>query len=378
MPTDSPLSLIAELTYRCPLHCPYCSNPVPLDGARRRDELTTAQWTRVFEQAAQLGVLQLGLTGGEPMLRRDLEALTAAASRAGLYTTLVTSGVPFSPARAGALRAAGLDHVQVSLQDSDAAGAALIAGRRCFERKLEAARQVVALGLPLTINVVVHRHNLGRVAEMIDLAHSLGAQRLELANAQYHGWAAVNRSALMPMREQLEAAEHVVARARERLASRLQILWVLSDYHEEYPKPCMGGWGRQAIVVTPTGDALPCHSASALPGLEFPNVREHPLAAIWFDSQLFNRFRGTGWMTDPCRSCPLGRQQLDFGGCRCQAFWLTGRPEATDPACHLSPQHGVAVSARRTASEAMVYRRVGTAERRHPNESAPMPVSSAD
>ena len=349
MPTANPLVLIAELTYRCPLHCPYCSNPVDCGSAAYRDELSTEHWARVFREASALGVLQLGLTGGEPMARRDLEQLTAHAHGVGLYTTLVTSAVPFPPHRVRALRAAGLDHVQISFQDADPEVADLIAGRPAFAGKVEAARLVVALGLPLTINVVLHRRNLDRVEDIIAMAVELGATRLELANTQYHGWAATNRSWLMPDARQVETAERQVMAARARLASRMQILWVLPDYHEDLPKPCMGGWGRDAIVVTPGGDALPCQSAATLSDLTFENVRDRSLEHIWFESEGFNRFRGIDWMSGPCRGCPLGRQEIDFGGCRCQAFQLAGSASATDPTCHLSPHHR-AVRAARTRS----------------------------
>lgn len=346
MPTPDPLLLIAELSYRCPLHCPYCSNPLELGHARVGEELTTAEWARVFEEAAALGVLQLALTGGEPLVRRDLEQLARVAREVGLYSTLVTAGTPLTRRRAEALREAGLDHVQVSIQDSDPAASDRIAGTSAFGRKLEAARLARELGFPLTINVVLHRHNLDRVESIIELAEELGAQRLELANTQYQGWAAINRAALMPTRAQLEAGEEAVARARERLGRRMEILWVLPDYFEELPKPCMGGWAREAILVNPFGEVLPCQSAATIPGLAFDSVRERPLQEIWFDSEALQRFRGTDWMLEPCRSCPLERREVDFGGCRCQALLLTGDARATDPVCHLSPQHGLVVAAR--------------------------------
>jgi pyrroloquinoline quinone biosynthesis protein E len=293
------------------------------------------------------------------MVRRDLEQLTAIASEAGLYSTLVTSAIPFPRARARALHEAGLDHVQISFQDGQPESSDRIAGRQAFQRKLEAARLVVALGLPLTVNVVLHRQNLDRIEEIIALAEELGARRLELANTQYHGWAVLSRAALMPTVEQIEAGEQAVARARERLGPRMEILWVLPDYYEEYPKPCMGGWGREAIVVAPNGDALPCQAAATVPGLAPENVRERSLGEIWFESDAFNRFRGTAWMTDPCRSCPLGRQEIDFGGCRCQALQLTGSARAADPVCHLSPHHALVLAARAEATagaDALVYR----------------------
>jgi PqqA peptide cyclase len=346
MPAPSPLLLIAELSYRCPLHCPYCSNPLEIAADRYRDELSAQEWERVFDEAAALGVLQLALTGGEPMVRKDIVELARAATTSGLYSTLVTSAIPFPQGRAQALKQAGLDHVQISIQDSDRVRSDEISGISSFGRKIEAARLVQELGFPLTINVVLHRRNLDRVAEIIALAEKLGARRLELANTQYHGWAVVNRAALMPTREQVAEGERTVIRERKRLGSRMEILWVLPDYYEELPKPCMGGWGREAIVVTPNGDVLPCQAAATIPGLRFDNVRERSLVDIWFESDAFQRFRGTDWMREPCRSCPLGRQEIDFGGCRCQALALTGDPASTDPACHLSPDHQAVVSAR--------------------------------
>jgi PqqA peptide cyclase len=346
MPAADPLLLVAELTYRCPLHCPYCSNPLAIGAARHRDELCRDEWGRVFREAAALGVLQLALTGGEPMVRRDIVELARASTESGLYSTLVTSGIPFGRERVEALKEAGLDHVQISLQDSDPIGADEIAGTASFARKLQAAALVRELDLPLTINVVLHRRNLDRVDAIISLAERLGARRLELANTQYHGWAAVNRAALMPTRDQLERGERAVTRARERLGPSMEILWVLPDYHERLPKPCMGGWARDAIVVTPNGDVLPCQAAGSIRGLGIENVRDMPLAEIWFGSDAFERFRGTAWMQEPCRSCPLDRQRVDFGGCRCQALALAGDAAATDPVCHLSPYHHVVVGAR--------------------------------
>jgi pyrroloquinoline quinone biosynthesis protein E len=351
MPASNPLLLIAELTYRCPLHCPYCSNPVDIGAGRHREELSGEEWARVFREATELGVLQLALTGGEPMARRDIVELVAASTENGLYSTLVTSGLPFPRKRAEALRAAGLDHVQISFQDSDPTTGDAIAGTASFARKLEAAALAKELGFPLTINVVLHRRNLDRIEAIIALAEEFGARRLELANTQYHGWALINRSALMPSREQLEHGERAVARARERLGPKMEILWVLPDYYEDLPKPCMGGWARDAVLVQPNGSVLPCQAAATIPGLPIENVRERPLREIWFESEMFNRFRGTEWMAEPCRSCVLGRQELDFGGCRCQALALTGDAAATDPVCHLSPHHQIVVEAREAANQ---------------------------
>jgi PqqA peptide cyclase len=363
MQTRNPLLLIAELSYKCPLHCPYCSNPLTIGDARYSEELSTEDWVRVFHEAAELGVLQLALTGGEPLVRRDVEELASAARDAGLYSTLVTAGTPFTRARAEALREAGLDHVQVSIQDSDPIESDRIAGTKAYARKIEAARLARELGFPLTVNVVLHRQNLDRIEAIIALAEELGARRVELANTQYQGWAAINRTALMPTRAQLEHGERVVHEARERLGPRMEILWVLPDYYEEYPKPCMGGWGRDAMVVTPNGDVLPCQAASTIPGLEIENARDRPLGEIWFESGAFQRFRGTDWMPEPCRSCPLDRQELDFGGCRCQALALVGDASAVDPVCHLSPHHDLVVAAREAAQEEpegaeLVYRTI--------------------
>jgi PqqA peptide cyclase len=351
MATPNPLLLIAELTYRCPLKCPYCSNPTDIGASRYEEELSTEEWQRVFAEASALGVLQLALTGGEPMARRDIVELVGASTENALYSTLVTSALPFPRRRVERLRDAGLDHVQISLQDGEQAGNDAIAGTTSFARKIEAATLARELGFPLTINTVLHRRNLNRVEEIIALAEELGARRLELANTQYHGWALLNRSALMPSREQLETAERAVGRARERLGAKMEILWVLPDYYEQLPKPCMGGWAHDAILVQPNGDVLPCQAAGSIPGLVLENVRERSLGEIWFESEMFQRFRGTGWMQEPCRSCPLGRQEQDFGGCRCQALALTGDAAATDPVCHLSPSHHLVVDAREAANQ---------------------------
>src|SRR5919198_2027211 len=276
MPPPKPYTLVAELSYRCPLHCPYCSNPVAIGGERFRAELETAHWTRLFEEARALGVLQLALTGGEPMVHRDLDELVVAARQAGLYSTLVTAGIHFTPERAARLKEAGLDHVQVSVQSPDPEQNDRIAGTRSFEKKMVAARAARELGFPLTINCVLHRHNLDRIEELLDLALELGAQRLELANTQYYGWAVANQAALMPSWGQLRRAEDAVQRFRERVGPKVDVLWVLPDFYEELPKPCMGGWGRTAMVIAPNGDVLPCQAASTIPGLEFANVRDHP------------------------------------------------------------------------------------------------------
>lgn len=345
-----PLWLLAELTYRCPLQCPYCSNPLEFGTRRFRSELTTEEWCRVFREAKGLGVLQLGLSGGEPLLRIDLEKLVACARGLGLYSTLVTSAYRLRQDRLAALKEAGLDHVQISIQAAEEALSDHVAGTASFRDKLAAARWTKELGFPLTLNVVLHRKNLHQVGDLIALAESLGAERIELANTQYYGWALHNRAALLPTRDQLEAANEVVERERERLAGRFEIVWVLPDYYEEYPKPCMGGWGSRYLTVTPAGEVWPCHGAGAIRTLRFENVRDHPLEWIWRESPAFNRFRGDDWMPEPCRSCP--RKSVDFGGCRCQAFMLTGDAAATDPVCTLSAHRPLVDAAIREAEGA--------------------------
>jgi pyrroloquinoline quinone biosynthesis protein E len=334
-PDPVPLGLLAELTYRCPLRCPYCSNPENLGSYR--GELSTEHWCRVLDEARELGVLQVHLSGGEPLLRRDLAELVAHAHRLGMYTGLVTSGVPLTESRFAALVQAGLDHVQLSVQDDAAATADAIAGVRAHERKLAAAAMVTGHGLPLTINAVLHRGNIGHVAGLTELAGRMGADRLELANTQYYGWARRNWAALLPTRAQVEAAEHDVQLARGRLGRAMEIVYVVADYYEDRPKPCMYGWGIRQLIIAPNGDALPCPSAAQIPDLGVANVCDEPLGAIWYSSPAFNRFRGTDWMPEPCRSCP--RKEIDFGGCRCQAYQLTGDPAVTDPVCSLSPHH---------------------------------------
>ena len=344
-PAPRPYTLVAELTYKCPLRCVYCSNP--LEYGRHEDGLDTAAWLRVFREAEALGVVQLNLSGGEPLVRKDLEALIEGARTLDLYTNLITGGIPLTRDRLRRLRDLGLDNVQLSIQDARGPASDRIAGLETFERKLEVGRWVKELGLPLTVNTVLHRENLGRVAEIVALAEGLAADRLELANAQYVGWALANRRALLPSRQQLDRARAEALAARRRLKGKTEILFVTPDYYTDYPKACMDGWGRRFIVVSPDGLALPCHAAHALPGLRFENVRQRPLDAIWRDSAGFNAFRGEAWMPEPCRSCP--RRAEDFGGCRCQAFHLTGNAAVTDPACSLAPDHGLIEAARREA-----------------------------
>jgi pyrroloquinoline quinone biosynthesis protein E len=333
----APIGLLAELTHRCPLACPYCSNPLALEA--RGSELSTASWARVFREAAALGVLQVHLSGGEPLARQDIVALTAAAHDSGLYTNLITSAVGLDARRLAALQQAGLDHVQISLQDADEASADRIGGYAGGHvRKLSAALAVVEAGMALTINAVVHRANIGRIAAMAAIAADLGAGRVEIAHAQYYGWALKNRAALMPTRAQVDAAVITLAELRERYAGVLVIDAVIPDYYARRPKPCMGGWGSRSLNITPSGRALPCHAAETIPGLEFWSVEQHSLRDIWLHSPAFTAFRGTGWMAEPCRSCP--QAEIDFGGCRCQAMAIAGDARATDPACELSPLHG--------------------------------------
>jgi pyrroloquinoline quinone biosynthesis protein E len=341
------LGLLAELTYRCPLHCPYCSNPTEFSPTEA--ELTTAEWERVLGEAGKLGVLHIHFSGGEPLLRPDLPELVRSARAAGLYTNLLTSGVGLIPARGEQLQKAGLDSMQISFQADEAEAADTIAGVPAHARKLEAARLVVELGLPLTLNVVLHRGNIGRIEALVALAEELGAERLELANTQYYGWALANRESLLPSRIQAEQAQAAATAAAERLRGRMQVVYVLPDYLGDRPKPCMNGWGQRHLTVNPVGDVLPCPTAGVISGLQFENVRRRSLRWIWEESEAFNRFRGTRWMREPCRSCP--EREKDFGGCRCQAALLTGDAANTDPACGLSPHHeAVAAQAERAST----------------------------
>ncbi|HLW27360.1 MAG TPA: pyrroloquinoline quinone biosynthesis protein PqqE [Kiloniellales bacterium] len=355
--TPAPLGLLAELTHRCPLQCPYCSNPVDL--IRRSQELDTQTWCRVFSEAADLGVLQMHLSGGEPTARKDLEELVRHASGVGIYTNLITAGVNVSGERLEVLAAAGLDHVQLSMQGADPVTTDKISGMAgAHLRKRNFAGEVHRLGLPLTLNAVIHRANIHQIADFIDLALELGAKRIEIAHAQYYAWALKNRAALMPRREQVLEAQRVVEEARAQLKGRLVIDSVVPDYYARYPKPCMNGWGRQSLNVTPSGQVLPCHAAETIPGLEFWNVQDHGLSDIWYHSPAFNAFRGTDWMPELCRSCE--RREIDWGGCRCQALAIAGDASATDPACHKSPLHQQLLDmaeADSEAEESYVYRR---------------------
>ena len=332
-----PLWLLAELTYACPLQCPYCSNPV--DFARTKGELTTEQWIDTLREGRQIGAVQLGFSGGEPLVRRDLEDLVSEARTLGYYTNLITSAIGMDADRVRRLRDAGLDHIQISFQASDAALNNHFAGTDAFAHKVAMARAVKEQGYPMVLNVVLHRHNIDRTEAILDMALDLGADYVELANTQYYGWAFHNRHQLLPTREQLERSEAVANRYKEAHGDRMRILYVIPDYYANRPKPCMNGWGRVFLSVAPDGTALPCQGARMLPGLEFPKVTEHPLAWIWNESPAFNRFRGEGWMKEPCRSCP--ERDKDFGGCRCQAWLVTGDPASTDPVCDLSPDRGL-------------------------------------
>ena len=346
-PPSPPIGLLVELTHRCPLSCPHCSNPLALE--RPADEIDTAVWARVFKEAADIGALHVHLSGGEPTARRDIVELTRAASQAGLYTNLITSGIGVSETLLAGLVEAGLDHLQLSFQGTDVETNDRLGGYSGgYVKKRAVAAMTTRAGLPLTINAVIHRGNLHQVGAFIDLAVELGARRLEVAHTQYYGWALANRAALMPAKDNVEAAIALVEDARKRLAGILVIDMVVPDYYARYPKPCAGGWGRLAINVTPTGKVLPCHAAESIPGLEFWNVRDHSLAEIWNENPAFNAFRGYEWMKEPCRSCE--RREVDFGGCRCQAMALAGDARATDPACWKSPLHETI--ANRAAEEA--------------------------
>lgn len=333
-----PMALLAELTHRCPLACPYCSNPLELTGIKQ--ELATEEWIRVFREAAALGVLHLHLSGGEPASRRDLVELTRAAVDLGLYSNLITSGVGLSEKRLAELGAAGLDHVQLSIQGSTSEMADRVGGYRGgYERKMAVAGWVANAGIPLTVNAVCHKQNMDQLQDMLDLAASLGARRIEIATVQFHGWAVKNRAALMPTREQVLRANALVEKAREELKGVLVIDYVPADHHSTYPKACMGGWGRVGLNVAPDGKVLPCHAAETIPSLSFDNVRDKGLTEIWYQGDAFNVFRGDDWMQEPCRTCD--RKHIDFGGCRCQAMALAGDPNATDPVCIRSPLRGL-------------------------------------
>jgi pyrroloquinoline quinone biosynthesis protein E len=329
-----PLALIAELTHRCPLHCVYCSNPLELTA--RADELSTEVWSRVFREAAEAGVLQIDFTGGEPLARPDIVDLVRAARGTGLYVNLITSGLPLDEARLDEIVQAGLDHIQLSFQGATEASANEISGTKAHAHKLRVLGWLKQHRVALTLNFVIHRGNIDHLAEMLALAESSSAGRIEFANVQYYGWAFANRENLLPTREQLDRSIELLKRAEERLRGKIHVEFVVPDYYAKYPKACMGGWGQKLMLVTPTGDALPCHAAQVIPGLRFDNLKDHSLIEIWEKSVAFQKFRGEEWMPEPCKSCD--RRSRDFGGCRCQAFLLTGDAAATDPVCSLAPQ----------------------------------------
>jgi pyrroloquinoline quinone biosynthesis protein E len=333
--------LLAELTYRCPLHCVFCYNPV--DFARQEEELGTEDWLRVLRQGREMGAVQLGLSGGEPLVRDDLEVIVAEAHRLGFYSNLLTSGVGLTADRAAALRAAGLDHVQLSFQDSTREMNDFLSHTKTFELKNRVAKIIKDQGWPMVMNVVIHRMNIDHIDRIIGMAHEMGAEYLELANTQYYSWAMVNRDQLLPTHAQLRHAETVTDAWRARLGESMRIFFVAPDYHEGQAKKCVNGWGNMFMTIAPDGAALPCHTARMLPGLQFPNVRDQSLRDIWFDSEGFNRYRGTGWMKEPCSSCEFKEQ--DLGGCRCQAYMLAQDAAAADPVCRKSPHHDLVLAA---------------------------------
>jgi PqqA peptide cyclase len=329
----TPLALIAELTHRCPLHCVYCSNPLEMDA--RANELGTAEWSRVFREAAELGVLQADFTGGEPLARPDIVELVSAARSAGLYVNLISSGLPLDEARLEKLVAAGLDHFQLSFQGARPEIAAEISGTTTHAQKLRVLEWLGRHRVAVTLNFVMHRRNMEQLEEMLAIAEASCATRVEFANVQYYGWAFANRENLLPAREQLETSLEILRQAQERLRGKMRIEYVVPDYYAKFPKACMGGWGRKLMLVAPSGDVLPCHAARVIPGLTFENVKERGLREIWESSAAFQKFRGEEWMQQPCSSCE--RRSVDFGGCRCQAMLLVNDSAATDPVCSLSP-----------------------------------------
>jgi pyrroloquinoline quinone biosynthesis protein E len=359
----APVGMLCELTHRCPLQCPYCSNPTDLE--RANTELTTAEWQDVMRQAGELGILQVHLSGGEPTARKDLEEILDAAVKAGLYTNLITAGVTLTRDRMMKLAEIGLDHVQLSIQDVDPENADRISAYKGgFAKKIEVSQWAKEAGMALTINAPIHRQNIHNVPRMIEFAIECGAGRIEIAHVQYYAWALLNRSSLMPTRESFMTAAKQVEEAREKYKGIIVIDMVVPDYYAKFPKPCMGGWAKQILNVTPSGRVLPCHAAESITHLQFDNVKDRKLADIWLNGDVFNKYRGTEWMKEPCRSCP--RKEIDFGGCRCQAFALTGDATNTDPACSLSPMHEewakVAEVESHSTPPEFVYRRVGAAK----------------
>lgn len=353
-----PLWLLAELTYSCPLQCPYCSNP--LDMADHKQELGTDEWIKVLRDARKMGATQLGFSGGEPLMRKDLEILIKEARSLGYYTNLITSGIGMDEARVRAFREAGLDHIQVSFQASSEELNNFLCGSDSFQHKLEMARQVKAQGYPMVLNFVLHHHNIDDVAAILELSKALEADYVELATTQYYGWAKHNQNNLMPTREQVVNAEAIAHQYQRDLEGKMRILYVVPDYFEDRPKPCMNGWGSIFLTIAPDGTALPCHSARIIPGLELPNVKQYSIDWIWNESRDFNQFRGFEWMKEPCRSCD--EKHKDFGGCRCQALMLTGDANNTDPVCDKSPKHAAlleevaAIEAKQVTEQPLVFR----------------------
>ena len=331
----NPLWLLAEVTYKCPLHCVFCYNPI--DYTRYGEELTTDDWLRVLRQGRELGATQLGFSGGEPLVRDDLEIMVSEARKLGYYSNLITSGVGLNEKRIAAFKEGGLDHIQLSFQDSTRDMNDFLSSTKTFDLKQKVAKLIKKYDYPMVLNCVLHRHNIDHVQQILEMAEAMDAEYVELANTQYYGWAYVNRDQLLPTRDQLKRAEEVTNKFRERIGNKMRIFFVVPDYYEERPKACMNGWGALFLTVTADGLALPCHEARMLPGLEFPNLRDHDLGWIWYDSPGFNAYRGDSWMKEPCRSCP--EKVKDFGGCRCQAYMLTGDATNTDPVCGLSPLH---------------------------------------
>lgn len=342
-----PIWVLLELTYQCPLKCVFCSNPVDFERFKE-GELSTEEWKKVMRDARKMGAMQIGFSGGEPTLRKDLEELVGEANGLGYYTNLITSGIGLTTKRLEALKAAGLKHIQLGFQSSDPATANRLAGVECFDRKLAIAKEIKALGFPMVLNVPITRHNIAQVPEIIALASELGVEYLELANVQYYNWALLNRDDLLPTRAALERAEREVNLARQRLGDGMTIFFVIPDYYEGRPKACMNGWGAIHLTIAPDGTALPCSQARSIEGLQFPNVREQSLDALWRESPAFQKFRGDAWMKEPCRSCD--ERERDFGGCRCQAMLLTGDAANTDPACSKSPHHHLIQEAVRQAT----------------------------
>lgn len=351
---DPPLWLLAELTYRCPLHCVFCYNPTDFARTAVDNELSTDDWLRVLREARAAGSVQCGFSGGEPLLRDDLEILVAEAHRLGFYTNLLTSGVGLNETRIAKLKQAGLDHIQLSFQDSTKELNDFLSHTRTFELKQQVAHLIKSNGWPMVLNCVIHRLNIDYIDKIIEMAVELGAEYLELANNQYYSWAQVNRDQLLPSREQLERAERITNEYRAKLGDKIRMFFVVPDYYEKRPKKCMNGWGNVFLTITPDGTALPCHTAKMLPGLSFPNVREMNVRSIWTESEGFNHFRGDGWMKEPCRTCP--EKEKDLGGCRCQAYMLSGDAANADPVCDQSAHH-------HKIEEAVAYAQIPDGER---------------